>query len=449
MDYVVIGAGPAGVTTAENLRKLDPAGTVTLVGEELETPYSRMAIPYYLIGKVPEEGTHLRRDPGHYDKMGIYHVQKRVSKLDSAAKTLTLDDGSTLAYDKLCISTGAHPVMPPIEGLNFPGVHTCWTLRDARAISKLAVEGAHVVLLGAGFIGSIVLEALALSGVKLTVVEMGDRMVPRMMDETSGGLLKQWCVSKGVDVRTGTKIDKIARMEPTVASDGAGHTKPGFFKKLFNGVPTVVDEPVDLDENDTLAVHLSDGHVLTAHLVVISAGVRSNTEFLKDSGLELDQGILVDDHLRTNLPDVWAAGDVAQGRDITTNTRMVHAIQPTATEHGRIAAQNMTGTDAPYQGSLNMNVLDTLGLISSSFGNWQGAEGGDSVKMVDADNYRYLRLEFDGPYLVGAQALGMLDHVGVLRGLIQSRTDLTKWKPILLEEPQRVVEAYVASTRLP
>lgn len=449
MDYVVVGAGPAGVTTAEALRKMDPDGTVTLVGEERETPYSRMAIPYFLIGKVPESGTHLRRDPAHYDKLGIRHVQKKVLTLDSTAKSLALEDGTALSYDKLCIATGAHPVKPPIDGLDLPGVHTCWTLNDARAISCLAVEGAHVVLLGAGFIGSIVLEALALSGVKLTVVEMGDRMVPRMMDETSGGLLKQWCIDKGVDVRTGTKIDKIARMDPKTADDGTGHARPGFFKKVFGDTAPVTDDTVDLDDHDTLAVHLSDGHVLTAHLVVISAGVRSNTEFLKDSGMEVDQGILVDDHLRTNLPDVWAAGDVAQGRDITTNTRMVHAIQPTATEHGRVAAQNMTGTDTPYQGSLNMNVLDTLGLISSSFGNWQGTEGGDSVKMVDTDRYRYLRLEFDGPYLIGAQALGMLEHIGVLRGLIQSRTDLGAWKDVLLKEPQRIVEAYVASTRLP
>ncbi|KJS39821.1 MAG: pyridine nucleotide-disulfide oxidoreductase [Rhodospirillaceae bacterium BRH_c57] len=417
MHHVVVGAGPAGVTAAETLRRLDPAATITLIGEENETPYSRMAIPYFLIGKVGEDGTHLRRSPTHFADLRIDHVRKKVSTLDTATKTLTLADGSTVAYDKLCIATGARPVRPPIEGLDLPGAHTCWTLNDARAIADLVHDGAHVVLMGAGFIGSIVLEALALRGVNLTVVEMGDRMVPRMMDDIAGGMLKSWCIGKGVNVLTETRIEKITR-----CTTG--------------------------DCEDTLEVTLSTGKVLPAHLVVISAGVRSNIEFLAGSGITTDQGILIDDHLRTSAPDVWAAGDVAQGRDLTTGERHVHAIQPTATEHGRIAAQNMIGMDTPYQGSINMNVLDTLGLISTSFGLWQG-KGGEQARMVDAHGYRYLRLEFEDDVLVGAQCVGMTNHVGVLRGLIQSRTRLGPWKDILLRNPERVVEAYVGATQLP
>ncbi|MFA7431790.1 MAG: FAD-dependent oxidoreductase [Rhodospirillaceae bacterium] len=417
MHHVVVGAGPAGVTTVETLRRLDPDATITLVGEEDETPYSRMAIPYFLIGKVAEDGTHLRRSPTYYADQRIDHVRKRVSSLNTAAKRLTFEDGGTLAYDKLCIATGARPIRPPLEGLNLPGVHTCWTLNDARAISKLAHDGAHVVLLGAGFIGSIVLEAMALRGVNLTVVEMGDRMVPRMMDDIAGGMLKDWCIAKGVAVVTETRIDRIAQ-------------RP------------------EGDPEDTLEVTLSNGQKIPAHLVVISAGVRSNIEFLTGSGITTEQGILVDDHLRTSAPDVWAAGDVAQGRDLATGERAVHAIQPTATEHGRVAAQNMVGIDTPYQGSINMNVLDTLGLISTSFGLWQG-KGGDQARMVDAAGHRYLRLEFEDDMLIGAQCIGMTEHVGVLRGLIQTRTKLGPWKDILLRNPERVVESYVGATQIP
>ncbi|MGC2857194.1 NAD(P)/FAD-dependent oxidoreductase [Novispirillum sp. DQ9] len=417
MHHVVVGAGPAGVTAAETLRQLDPLATITLIGEENETPYSRMAIPYYLIGKVGEEGTHLRRSPTHFTDLRIDHLRKKVAALDTAAKVLTLADGATVAYDKLCIATGARPVRPPLEGLDLPGVHTCWTLDDARAITGLVHDGAHVVLLGAGFIGSIVLEALALRGVNLTVVEMGDRMVPRMMDDIAGSMLKSWCVAKGVEVLTETRIERIARR----AED---------------------------DPEDTLEVTLSGGRRIPAHLVVISAGVRSNIEFLAGSGIATEQGILVDDHLRTSAPDVWAAGDVAQGRDLTTGERHVHAIQPTATEHGRVAAQNMVGRDTPFLGSINMNVLDTLGLISTSFGLWQG-KGGEQARMVDAERHRYLRLEFDGDVLVGAQCVGLTDHVGVLRGLIQARTPLGPWKDVLLRHPERVVEAYVGATQLP
>ena len=120
------------------------------------------------------------------------------------------------------------------------------------------------------------------------------------------------------------------------------------------------------------------------------------------------------------------------------------AIQPVAVEHGRIAAQNMAGKTTPHEGSLNMNVLEAMGLITASFGLWMGVEGGDSAKMVDIPNNRYLRLEFDGTKLVGGQAVGLTEHVGILRGLIQTELDLGHWKDKLMKEPQRLPEAYVA-----
>ena len=145
---------------------------------------------------------------------------------------------------------------------------------------------------------------------------------------------------------------------------------------------------------------------------------------------------------------MYAAGDVAQGRDFSTGEFSVQAIQPTAADHGRIAATNMAnGNVLQHPGSVNMNVLDTLGLISSSFGLWMGVDGGETATLTDKGNYRYLNLRFDGDVLVGASSLGMTQHVGVLRGLIQSRTALGKWKDKLLEDPTRVMEAYLANTQ--
>ena len=155
----------------------------------------------------------------------------------------------------------------------------------------------------------------------------------------------------------------------------------------------------------------------------------------------------MNDHLQTNLPDIYAAGDVCQGRDFSTGEYTVQAIQPTAADHGRIAAMNMCGRDTLHQGSVNMNVLDTMGLISSSYGLWMGVDGGDTAELCDEDRYRYLSLQFEDDVLVGAQSLGLTQHVGVLRGLIQTRLKLNKWKDHLMKDPTRIMEAYLANTQ--
>ncbi len=410
MNHLIIGAGPAGVIAAETLKKLAPDSNVTLIGAEPEPPYSRMAIPYYLIEKIGEEGTWLR-GPDHFNELGVRLIRDRVDSVNPISRTVSLDNGDTLSWDRLLIATGSHPVAPPISGIDLPQVQSCWTLEDARRIAERARPGASVVLMGAGFIGCIVLEALHKRGVELTVVETGDRMVPRMLDETAGNLLKRWTESKGVTVHTATSV--------------AG---------------------IDEADGDRVAVRLSNGETLLADLVISATGVRPNIDFVENAGIDIDQGILVDRHLETSHDDIFAAGDVAQGRDFSTGERSVHAIQPTAADHGRIAALNMAGHETEHRGSINMNVLDTLGLITTSFGLWMGVDGGESVERHNPDNWKYIKLQFEDDRLVGASTAGMTEHVGVIRGLIQNRTRLGKWKERLMKDPTRLMEAWVGIT---
>ncbi|MCB1514208.1 MAG: NAD(P)/FAD-dependent oxidoreductase [Hyphomicrobiaceae bacterium] len=412
MNYVVLGAGPAGVTAAETLRSLDKASSITIInGEDEPQPYSRMAIPYYIYGKIDEHGTYLRQTPGHYEKLGITYKVGRCGGIDPAAHKVYLTGGEALSYDKLLIATGASPIIPRMPGSNLTGVHTCWTLNDAREILKHADKGSPVVLVGAGFIGSIILEALYLRGCKITIVEYAPRMVARMMDETAGGMLGRWCKAKGVDVRVSTKVEGIHE----------GSDAPGA----------------------KLTVELSDGTTVPAALVVLAVGVRSNTGFLVGTGIATNVGITVDQHLQTTAPDIYAAGDCCEGVDLSTGKPDMLAIQPVAVEHGRLAALNMAGHSTPHRGSLNMNVLDTMGLISSSFGLWQGTPLGKTARLIDEDGFKYLKLEFEGDKLVGAQCVGMTDHVGMLRGLIQSGFHLGNWRDRLLAAPERLREAYI------
>ena len=411
MRHVIVGAGPAGVVAAEALRRHDPSSDIYLLGDEPEPPYSRMALPYLLAEHVGESGTYLRHGDAHFERLAIELRQARVKRVDTANRLAILSDGHEIAYDRLLIATGAHPIKPPIEGMDSEGVENCWTLADARRILASARAGSRVVLMGAGFIGCIVLEALAARGVDLVVVEMADRMLPRMMDETGGAMIARWCESKGVAVRTGARVTEIVRSNRslTLATDGG--------------------DPIEAD------------------LVVCATGVSSNIDFLAGSGIECDTGILVDHRLHTSARDVYAAGDVAQGPDFSTGRREVHAIQPTAVEHGRIAALNMAGIDTPFRGSLSMNVLNTLGLVSSSFGLWMGTEDGERSVAADEARSRYLRLEFEEDRIVGALALGLTLHVGVLRGLIQTRVRLGSWAGKLRDDPTLVMNAWLECTQ--
>ncbi len=426
--HVILGAGPAGVIAAETIRKHAPHDRITLVGDEAEPPYSRMAIPYLLIGNIDERGTYLRKTAGHFKHLNVTQITARAESVDVAARHVVLDNGSTLGFDTLLIATGSRPVRPPIPGIDSAGVHPCWTLDDARAIMALAQPGARVLQMGAGFIGCIIMEALASRGVDLSVVEMGDRMVPRMMGPVAGGMIRDWCEAKGVHVFTGAKVEAIVP---------SGSTNPGLLAKLSEAIG-LGDPATDAP----LTVRLSNGQKIAADLVISATGVKPCIDFLKSSGITCLQGVLTDEHLQTNVPGIYAAGDCAEAFDKVSGTTIVSAIQPNAAEQARVAALNMVGQHTALKGVTQINVLDTLGLISASFGNWQGVPGGEHAELT-ADG-RHLSLQFNGDVLVGCNSVGWTEHVGVMRGLVEGQVRLGPWKDKLRQDPTRLMDAYLA-----
>ncbi len=414
--HLILGAGPAGVIAAETIRKHAPGDAITLVGDEHEPPYSRMAIPYLLMGKVGESGTYLRKSASHFADLKIKLLQATVKRVDSAGRSVTLDSGDVIKFDTLLIATGSQPVQPPIPGIDSAGVHTCWTMADARAIMALATQGSRVLQLGAGFIGCIIMEALAARGVHLSVVEMGDRMVPRMMGATAGGMIRDWCETKGVEVFTGTRVEAIEAGKP-------------------------------------MQVRLSNGRTVLADLVISAAGVRPAIGFLENSGITCLLGVLTDEHLQSTVPGIYAAGDCAEAFDKVSGKTIVSAIQPNAAEQARVAALNMVAfargqaPGAELKGVTQVNVLDTLGLISSSFGEWQGVVGGQHVELTDKAAGRHLSLQFKDDVLVGCNSVGWTQHVGVMRGLVEGQVKLGGWKDVLLQDPTRLMEAYLDSAQ--
>jgi NAD(P)H-nitrite reductase large subunit len=419
MNHIIIGAGPAGVIAAETIRKHAPHDDITIIGDEKEAPYSRMAIPYLLVGNIKEQGTNLRKSTTHFQDLKIKTLQVQVSSVQSAAKTLVLADGKNLKYDTLLIATGSTPMRPPIAGIDLPNIYSCWTLADARAIMDKVKPGSRVLQMGAGFIGCIIMEALAAriqtskTG-KLTIVEMGDRMVPRMMGPAAGGMIKSWVQSKGVDVHTGAKVEAITQ----------------------NGA--------------ALVAKLSTGQSIEVDVIISATGVKPTIGFLKDSGITCKTGVLTDDRMQTSAPGVYAAGDCAEAFDHFTGAQVVSAIQPNAADQARVAALNMLGQHASLKQVTQINVLDTLGLVSTSFGNWQGVskeQGGEQIELKDDTRHKLLSMQFKADVMVGCNSIGWTDHIGALRGLVEGKVKLGEWKAKLQADPTQLMAAYLATAQ--
>ncbi len=410
--HVIIGGGPAGTAAIEAIRALDQASSVTLVSDE--PAYSRMVLPYYLAKEIPEAQVMIG-DQAYFQRQKVdAKLSARVQKVDTQTRTLALSDGSTLPFDTLLIATGSSAQRPPIPGVNLDGVHTFWTLADAQKTIATAQGKPKAVLVGAGFIGFIVLNAMAKLGWDLSVVEMADQVLPRMLDRQGASAVSGWLRARGVALHTNAQVQDISK-----SADGRLH------------------------------LSLSTGTSIDADLVILATGIQANTAFLTGSGIAVNGGVVVDDRMQTNIPGIYAAGDVAAGPDLLSGATAVHAIQPTAVDHGRIAGANMAGQETHYPGSLLINVLDVVKLHCASFGVWQEA-GRETTTISNPTRPLYRKYVWEDDRMVGALFVGpiddvtMLNDVGMAKGLIQTKTALGSWAQYIRAHPTDLRRAYIA-----
>lgn len=418
--HVIVGGGTAAINAITAIREVDRgASEIILVADE--RPYARMVLPYYLGKKIGRSHV-FTLTPPKLSQLGVdqRYVGRRAAALDTTTQQLTLDNGETLAYDDLLIATGSSAVRAPVPGAEGAGVHSFWTLAQADGLIREIAPGAHVVLVGAGFIAFTILNALMRLGVRLTILELAPTILPRMIDATGAGIVTAWLEQHDVTVRTGVRLAAIEQR------DGGGRAQ----RRLT----------------------LDGGETLDADVVIMATGIRANIEWLQGSGLEINRGIVVDDHLRTGAPHVYAAGDVAEALDRVTGRRAVHAIEPAAMEHGRIAGANMAGRDVAHPGTVLMNIVDVLDLEIASFGAWDDPDA-ESVAEVKAPRHGYRRLLFNGggERLTGAIILGMshdlwaTNDVGMLKGLVQAGQPLGAWKAQLQRNPWDIKRPFVAN----
>jgi NAD(P)H-nitrite reductase large subunit len=396
----------------ETIRGYDADASITLISDE--PAYSRMALPYYISGNIPVEQVNTG-DDDYFSRLGVKtRFGARVTEVNPYANMVTLSDGSMVPFDNLLIATGSSAQQLNIPGADGDGVHNLWTVEDAEKTVSALGNDADVAFIGAGFIGFIILNAMHKRGARLKVIELEGQVLPRMLDAQGASLVNSWLESKGVETHTGVSVQAIEH-----GSDGVK------------------------------TLQLSDGSSTRADVVIMATGIKTNIGFLDGSGIETNQGVLVNNRCQTNVSNVYAAGDVAEGPDLSTGGQAVHAIQPTAVDHGRIAGANMAGQDVEYPGSLLMNILDVCGLQCASFGDWSGS--GDVTEVINANRPVYRKLIWEGSTITGAVILGpaddvaMLNDMGMIKGLIQAKTDLGAWKQHIQSNPTDIRRPYVAT----
>jgi NAD(P)H-nitrite reductase large subunit len=411
--HLIIGGGPAAINAIETIRDIDAGQSqITLICDE--PAYARMVLPYYLADRIPRQHV-FTADDAYLDRLGVRRlIGRRVTAIHPPGKTVTLDNGQSLDFDDLLIATGSSATIPPIPGAKVPGVHPLWTLAQTDAVLQAArgLAKPEVVFIGAGFIGFIVLNAMYKRGWKLHVVEIAPHVLPRMLDADSAGLVETWLGAKGVALHLGMTAQEIT------------------------------------EANGRKRVRLANGQTIDADLVILATGIRANVDLVKGANINVDQGILVNDRMQTNWGFIYAAGDVAQGPDLLGDKPAVHAIQPTAVDHGRIAGANMAGQDVRYPGSLLINILDVCGLQCASFGRW--GENVEAMTICNVERPVYRKLLWTGDQITGAvfvaqpTDLGMLNDVGMVKGVMQTRTSFGEWKTYLRDNPFDIRRPYIA-----
>jgi nitrite reductase (NADH) large subunit len=387
MKHVIIGCGPAALSAAATLQKVDPKGSVTLLSRQDIKPYARMALPYLLMERVGEEDLFLTLPPGTEVLLG-----EEVVRIDTERREVVTAAARTFPYDRLLIASGATPERPKLgAGSDLPFVFTVRDLPDVTGIRARIRGGAgRAVIAGAGPVGMEIGDALHQLDMSITFIVGSNRVFSAMLDLPAAELVRRKLAERGVEIRTG---ESIARIE----ADGE--------------------------------VLLTSGERLKSDIVVFGKGVKPCLSFLAGSGIAVDRGVLVDERQATNCPGVYAAGDAAQAIDLVYGDKRVNALWPVAVEQGRVAALNMGGIAAFYPGSLSRNVMRVFGISILTAG--RGRENEPDVRRREtADSYH--KIVLDRGILKGLIFIGEVRNEGLYVGMIKSGTDVSSCADSLL-----------------
>lgn len=398
--YIIIGNSAAGIACAEAVRLRDKENEVTIISDEDYFSYCRCLISYYLAGQVKEDKI-LYRPQDFYKENNIkVLLNKKVARVDPKKNRLICEDKSELNYDALLIATGSRPKFPVIPGIKKRGVFGLRTIKDALDIEGLLPVTKTACVLGGGLIGLKAAYALKKRDIEVKVIIKSKQVLSQMLDARAAELVKKKLEENGIELILGEDAVEI----------------------IGNG--------------DVKAVKLDSGKVIGCSLVIVGKGVSPNTDLVKDTDIKVNEGILVNNLLQTNLPDIYTAGDVCESFDLTLGKTSINALWPVAVEQGNLAGTNMAGGNVQYDGSLGMNSIEFFGLPVVSLGVYKEGEGVslEDLKMQDSRAGIYKRLILKDNTLVGAILAGDIRNSGLFLRLIREKIDISAFKDRLLQE---------------
>ncbi len=380
--HVIIGNSGAAINAAKAIRSVSADDEITLVSREIGPAYSPVLITHYLSGHIPYEGLFFV-DADFYRRNRLQLVSGRsATRVDAARHVVELDDGASIPYDDLLVATGSRSAVPRVPGVQGEGVLTLWTAEDARRMNDWAERVNDVIVAGAGLIGLQVLEAMAQRGKRITLIELVDRVMPLALDAGASALVKRRLEEAGVNLHLG---DAVGRID---------------------------------DDGGRKVVTLASGQQVAGDLVVMATGVRPNVDLAESAGLTVSRGIVVDEFTRTNVADIYAAGDVAEAPEMISGKTLINATWFNAAEQGMVAGLNMAGVETPYLRNARMNVSSIMGVTFASAGLTDRANEGQDERCLES-NGCHRKLIFDGERLVGAVLVGDVEEIGVLAGLLR------------------------------
>jgi len=397
--HVIVGCGTAALAALRAIRRVNSLDEVKLVTMEDTLPYSPTSLPYMISGRVKESEIPIVTED-FFDEMKALLVRgKAVVAIDAKKGEVSYDSGESEACDTILVATGSEPVLPSIPGLGDGQALRLRTLPDAKGLMSRIEGGKTAVIVGAGLIGMHVAECLAERGLKVKVVEMLPTVLRGYFDGEAGTMVQSVLEEHGVEFYTGRRV-------AMVEWKGGG-----------------------------VEVSLSQGEILKADLLLMATGVRPRVEFLAGSGVEIGEGVFVDDGMRTNIQNIFAAGDVACAKEFLTGEKGMNPVLPSAAEQGRVAGRNMAGEKAEYEGWLTMNIFRFFDHLAVSVGKTLPSEGDEVLIEKDDKKGEYKKIICRDGVLVGAAFIDENLSGGALQYLIKKRVDLGAYKQDLVRAP--------------
>ena len=402
--YVIVGGSAGGIGAVEAIREVDPVGTITAISVEPFPQYSRPMIADFLSGEAALEKMKYRDDEFWKKNRVELLTGREAVSLNLADKHVELDQGERISFEKLLIATGGRPFVPKMKGANRDGVFTFTTFSDAERLVAKVEKGEKAVVIGGGLIGVSVAEALCKRGLDVTIVELKDRVLNLILDESASGIIENIVRQAGVKIITGETVQQILGRNDNDATVGA--------------------------------VVLTNEEELPCDLVVIAIGVVPRTELVAGTEVETNRGILVDKFMRTSVPDVYACGDVAEAYDFIIDENRPLPLWPIAHLGGKMAGYNMAGKKTEYPGGTSMSALKYFGIPVISVGMANPEDDGTYEILIYHNSERniYKKIVLRNDIIVGMIFINEIERVGTIFYLMKNRANVKEFKQVLASE---------------